>query len=165
MTREHGGRSRHWNDQGRRPRRSRVALNLVILGDGYQAGQIAQFAANVSSFIAKLQSEPPFGDVWTGINVYRIDVASTDSGAHDPATCGGTGATARTYFDASFCNNGIQRLLLVNNTTVHGVVNAEMPQAHMIMVLVNSPIYGGSGGEIAVVSLAPSAERRSRCTR
>ena len=183
--------------------------NLVILGDGYQAGQIAQFAANVSSFIAKLQSEPPFGDVWTGINVYRIDVASTDSGADDPvacggtglaartyfdatfcgdgvnqrlcnvnattafgyfatwrtdsgaddpAACGGTGATARTYFDASFCNNGIQRLLLVNNTTVHGVVNAEMPQAHMIMVLVNSPIYGGSGGEIAVVSLAPSAD-------
>jgi hypothetical protein len=132
--------------------------NLVILGDGYQAGQIAQFAANVSSFIAKLQSEPPFGDVWTGINVYRIDVASTDSGADDPTACGGTGATTRTYFDASFCNNGIQRLLLVNNTTVHDVVNAEMPQAHMIMVLVNSPIYGGSGGEIAVASLAPSAD-------
>ncbi len=76
--------------------------NLVILGDGYQTGQIAQFAANVASFIAKLQSEPPFGDVWTGINVYRIDIASTDSGADDPTACGGTGATARTYFDASF---------------------------------------------------------------
>src|SRR5262245_14971896 len=126
--------------------------NLVILGDGYQAGQIAQFAANVSSFVAKMQSEPPFGDMWAGINV-----ASTDSGADDPTACGGTGATPRTYFDASFCNNGIQRLLVVNNATVFDVVNEEMPQAHMIMVLVNSPIYGGSGGAVAVVSLAPSA--------
>jgi hypothetical protein len=131
--------------------------NLVILGDGYQVSQIAQFTSDVANFVNTIQSTEPFGEVWAGINVYRVDVASTDSGAADPTACGGTGATPRTYFDASFCNNGIQRLLEVNYTTVHQVVNEQMPQAHMIMVLVNSPIYGGSGGDVAVVSLAPSA--------
>jgi hypothetical protein len=131
--------------------------NLVILGDGYQSSQIAQFASDVTNFANTTQSTDPFGELWAAINVYRIDVASTDSGAADPVACGGTGATPHTYFDASFCNNGIRRLLEVNNATVHRVVNASLPQAHMIMVLVNSPVYGGSGGDIAVVSLAPSA--------
>jgi IgA Peptidase M64 len=131
--------------------------NMVILGDGYQSNQIAQFASDVTNFANTMQGTDPFGELWAGINVYRIDVASTDSGAADPVACGGTGATPHTYFDASFCNNGIQRLLEVNNATVHSVVNASLPQAHMIMVLVNSPVYGGSGGDVAVVSLAPSA--------
>jgi IgA Peptidase M64 len=131
--------------------------NLVILGDGYQTGQIAQFGTDVASFVSTLQSTPPFGGVWPGINVYRIDVASNDSGAADPVACGGTGAAPHTYFDASFCNGGIQRLLEVSDATVHTVVNANLPQAHMIMVLVNTPAYGGSGGNIATVSLAPSA--------
>jgi hypothetical protein len=131
--------------------------NLVILGDGYQDAEIPQFGTDTSNFITTMQSTPPFGNVWAGINVYRIDVASTGSGAADPAACGGTGASPHTYFDASFCNNGIQRLLEVNTTTVHTVVNANLPQALMIMVLVNTPIYGGSGGDIATVSLAPSA--------
>ncbi|MDB5071284.1 MAG: hypothetical protein JWM87_2395 [Candidatus Eremiobacteraeota bacterium] len=131
--------------------------NLVILGDGYQVAQIAQFASDVTNFVNTLQATPPFGGLWTGINVYRIDVSSTDSGARDPVACGGTGAAPRTYFDASFCNNGIRRLLEVTNATVHTVVNANMPQANMIMVLVNTPVYGGSGGDVATVSLAPSA--------
>ena len=51
------------------------------------------------------------------INVFRVNVSSTDSGADDPVSGGGTGATARTYFDSSFGGNGIRRLLVCNNTT------------------------------------------------
>jgi IgA Peptidase M64. len=40
---------------------------------------------------------------------------------------------------------------------VHQVVNAQMPQAHLILVMVNSTVYGGSGGGIAVFSLASGA--------
>jgi hypothetical protein len=131
--------------------------NMVLLGDGYQKGEIAQFGSDVSKFVNTMKGTVPFGDLWKGINVFRIDVSSTDSGAGDPAACGGTGAAPHTYFDASFCTNGIRRLLVVNNTTVHKVVNAKMPQAHMILVLVNSTVYGGSGGPVATVSRDPSA--------
>jgi hypothetical protein len=77
--------------------------NLVILGDGYRAGELAQFHTDASTFVDKMKATVPYGDLWRGINVYRIDVVSTDSGARDPKVCGGTGATPRTYFDASFC--------------------------------------------------------------
>lgn len=132
--------------------------NLVILGDGYQVSEIAKFGTDVQALVQKVQATPPFGELWDAINVYRIDVSSTDSGAADPVACDGTGAEPRTYFDASFCNNGIRRLLTVNNLTVHTVVNARIPQAHMIMVLVNSQVHGGSGGDIATASLAAGSD-------
>jgi IgA peptidase M64 len=131
--------------------------NLVIMGDGYQPGQLAQYAADAQQLVATLVVTPPFDSLRAAINVYRVDVTSTNSGADDPVACGGSGATANTYFDASFCTNGIRRLLVANTGTAFAVANAQVPQWHMIMVIVNSTVYGGSGGSIAVYSLAPGA--------
>jgi hypothetical protein len=139
--------------------------NLVLVGDGYRADQMAQYETDAQNFVDTLFATSPFSRTLAecgprlsrAINVYRVDVTSTDSGADDPAACGGTGAAPATFFDAAFCNGGIRRLLIVNTATVLGVVNAQVPQWHMIMVLVNSPIYGGSGGAMAVFSMAPEA--------
>ncbi len=130
---------------------------MVLVAEGYQAGQLDQFHTGAESFMESLFSTPPFHLLRAAVNAYRIDVSSTDSGADDPAACGGTGATARTFFDASFCNNGIRRLLEVNTTAVVDVVNAHVAQWNMIIVLVNSPVYGGSGGPVAVYSMASGA--------
>src|SRR5690242_18030817 len=140
---DHGAASQKWN--------------LVILSEGYKAAELSKFHTDCANFVATMFATPPFDELWCGINVFRIDVSSTDSGAKDPTACGGTGANPKTYFDASFCNNGIQRLLEVNTSTVHAVVNAQLPQAHMIMVIVNSTVYGGSGGDVATFSLASGA--------
>ncbi len=134
-----------------------VLWNLALLGDGYQAGQMAQYAADVQSFVDALLATPPFDVMQAAINVFRVDVTSTDSGADDPAACGGTGATADTYFDASFCNANIQRLLLVNTTTVLDTLATEVPQWTAALVVVNSTVYGGAGGTIGTFSLAPGA--------
>jgi hypothetical protein len=131
--------------------------NLVILSEGYRQDQLTQFHSDVQNFLSRMYQTPPYDELWCAINVYRIDVTSTDSGAADPTTCGGTGAAPHTYFDATFCSNGIRRLLTVNDGTVNNVVNQLMPQASMIMVIVNSTIYGGSGGSVATFSLDPSA--------
>jgi hypothetical protein len=42
-----------------------------------------------------------------------------------------------------------KRLLLVNTTTAINVATAQVPQWHMIMAMVNTPIYGGGGGAVA----------------
>ena len=131
--------------------------NVVVMGDGYQASQLPQFAGDAQTFATALLSTPPFDSLRTAINVFRVDVASTDSGADDPAACGGTGATARTYFDASFCTAGIRRLLVVNNGTALSVAAAQVPAFHVVMVIVNSTVYGGSGGQVGVFSLAAGA--------
>ena len=86
-----------------------------------------------------------------------MNVTSTDSGADDPTSGGGTGATARTYFDATFGGNGIRRLLLCNNTTALQVAAAQIPEFTTVLVVVNSTIYGGSGGSIGTYSLAGGA--------
>ncbi len=134
-----------------------VRWNLVLMGDGFRASELPTFHADVSGFIARLQSNDPFSTVWSAINIYRIDVRSTDSGARDPIACGGTGATPKTYFDASFCNGNIRRLLTVNNNTALTTASAEVPEVHMAMVIVNSSEYGGSGGAVAVFSRDPQA--------
>jgi hypothetical protein len=133
--------------------------NLVILGDGYQPAELATYATDAQNFVDCLKTTPPFDTLWPAINVHRVDVSSTDSGADDPAACRGSGATAKTYFDAKFCGDGrTRRLLTVNNTSARTVATAQVPQMHMTIVIVNSTIYGGSGGDIAVFSKADNAE-------
>jgi hypothetical protein len=132
--------------------------DLVIMGDGYQAHQLAQYGADVQQFVDIIFRTRPFDRLRPAINVHRVDVASTDSGADDPTACGGSGMMARTYFDATFCNNGVRRLLVANATTALNTANAQMPQWNVALVLVNSTVYGGSGGAVATLSLAPRAE-------
>jgi hypothetical protein len=141
---DHGPASQRWN--------------LVIMGDGYQASQLGQFAADAQRFVDTLVATPPFDGLHLALNVFRVDVTSTDSGADDPVSCGGTGILARTYFDASFCSRpNIQRALAVNNATALAVATAQVPQFHMAMVIVNSTVYGGTGGAVATFSLASGA--------
>ena len=73
--------------------------------------------------INHLKNTRPLDELWNAINIYRVDVVSTDSGADDPVACGGTGAAPATYFDGSFCDGGIRRALDVNSTTAITVAN------------------------------------------
>src|SRR4051812_9254920 len=126
---------------------------MVILAEGYQASELNKFHDDAQRFVDRLYATAPFNDLWCAVNVYRVDVASTDSGADDPATCGdgttGSGAAPATYFDASFCRNNTRRLLAGNQGTALSVSQAQVPEVHVTMVLVNSPLYGGAGGGVA----------------
>jgi hypothetical protein len=140
-----------------------LRYNIVILGDGYQASEMAKYQADVQTFIDTFRATAPYNELWCGINFYRVDVVSTDSGVVDPATCGdgstGSGAAPSTYFSSSFCNSGIRRLLECDTTSALSVAQAQVPQVHMTMVIVNTNEYGGSGGPLAVFSTnASSAE-------
>jgi hypothetical protein len=134
-----------------------LRFNIAILSEGYQQGQLGQFANHAMDFVTQLSRTTPFHLLMNSINVFRVDVSSTDSGADDPRTVNcpeGTGTTARTYFDATFCGGGaIRRLLTVNETLALQVADSQVPQHRLVVVIVNSPNYGGSGGPVAVYSL------------
>jgi hypothetical protein len=133
--------------------------NVVILGDGFQSAELGAYATAAQNFAQTLSVTAPFDKLWSAVNVHRVDVASTESGAADPVACGGTGAVPHTYFDATFCGGGsIRRLLTVNSTTAISVATAQVPAVSMTFVVVNSTVYGGSGGPVAVFSLAPNAQ-------
>jgi IgA Peptidase M64 len=137
--------------------------DLVIVGDGYQASELAQYHTDVENFLTRFRATPPFDELFSGINVHRVDVVSTDSGADDPADCPepgvppGTGATPRTYFDATFCSVGpggvrLACLLTIDSTSAKSVASAQVPLRNQVLCLVNSSKYGGSGGDVATCS-------------
>lgn len=128
-------------------------FNLVLISDGYQNSQISKFANDTQSFIDALFAVTPFSEMKRRFNIYRVDVTSTDSGADDPTACGGTGRTADTYFDSSFCHDGVRRALECDVDSVRSVVTSMVPNWAQILVLVNSDVYGGTGGRIAVSSV------------
>ena len=139
-----------------------LRYNVVVLGDGYRAVEMAKFHADSQAFVDALRQTAPYDALWCGINVHRIDVVSTDSGADDPVGCGdgsaGSGAVARTYFDATFCsNNAIRRLLSCDSASARNVAHAHVPATHVVIVVVNAAQYGGSGGDVATFSTAPGA--------
>jgi hypothetical protein len=133
------------------------AFNIVLLAEGFTSAQQTAFNNACDDFVKALQATPPYDELAPAINVIRVNVASTDSGAGDPASAGGTGATARTYFDATFGANGIRRLLVCNATTALQVAAAQVPQFTVAIVVVNSTVYGGSGGSVGTYSLAGGA--------
>lgn len=133
------------------------AFNVVLLADGFRASEQNTFDQTCMAFVESFRGTPPFNHLGPAINVFRVNVSSTDSGADDPVSGGGTGATARTYFDSSFGGNGIRRLLVCNATTVLQVAAAQVPEFSVALLVVNSSIYGGSGGSVGTFSLASSA--------
>jgi IgA Peptidase M64/von Willebrand factor type A domain len=144
---DHGADSARWN--------------LVIIGDGYQASELASYHTHVQNFITDLRATPPFDELFCGINVHRVDVVSTDSGADDPACAGGTAVTAATYFDATFCTpfagSPLDRLLSVDTELALSVAGAQVPLRHQVLCIVNSTKYGGSGGTVATCSVNAQA--------
>ncbi len=133
------------------------AFNVVLLAEGFTAAEQPAFDTQAAAFVTAFVATAPFDELRSVINVFRVNVTSTDSGADDPAAAGGTGATARTYFDATFGGNGIRRLLLANATTALQVAAAQVPEFTVVLVVVNSTVYGGSGGSIGTYSLAGGA--------
>ena len=129
-------------------------FNLVLVAEGYRENELGTFAKDADHFVSGLFATQPFNRHKCAINVYRLDVASTQSGANDPMFCGGKGAIPATYFDATFCTNGVRRSLTCNDALVLDVVSAYVPQYHSAQVIINSPIYGGSGGPVGASSTA-----------
>src|SRR5262245_8543821 len=133
------------------------AFNVVLLAEGFTSAQQNDFNNACTAFVNAFTGTPPFDELSPAINVFRVNVSSTDSGADDPAAAGGTGATVRTYFDATFGGNNIRRLLVCNTTTALQVAAAQIPEFTVALVVVNSTIYGGSGGGVGTYSLASGA--------
>ncbi len=140
---------------GTAPRRT--GFNVVLLAEGFQHTEQPVFNTTAQDFVDVLTTTPPLTDLLATINVFRVNVASADSGADDPTTAGGTGATARTYFDASFGGAGMRRLLVCNQATVLTVAAVQVPEFTVCLLIVNSLVYGGSGGAVGTYSLAPGA--------
>jgi IgA peptidase M64/S-layer family protein len=133
-------------------------VDIVVVGDGYTAGQIAQYRLDVQNFFAGVFAQEPYKEYQRYFNVHRIDVISMQSGADHPDRT--PQVFVNTAFDATYNCGNIQRLICVNSTKVFNVVNSSTPSTayrDVVVVIVNDPEYGGSGGGVSVASVHEAA--------
>ena len=147
-------------------------INLVILSDGYQDTEITKFESDATSFMNDMFSQSPFIEYVDYFNVYIIKVPSNESGADHPGTATDVSepaspiTTVDNYFNATFDSFGFHRLLFyeidgnyANNTQakINSVLADNFPEYDQAIILVNSDVYGGSGGEFPMSSTGTSA--------
>ncbi len=135
--------------------------NLVILAEGFTAAQQDAYHVAAEALVNKLFATQPFRRMWCAINVHRVDVRSDETGTDDPAACPdipGTGATARTYFDTSFCKQSTSRLIYGDEALAVATATTAVPQVATTVVIINTTKYGGAGGnDVAWYTLEPTA--------
>jgi hypothetical protein len=142
-------------------------INLVYLSEGYTSAQLPQFLVDATNTMNKLMAIPPWNSYTNYFNVFAISVASAQSGSdhYSPTT-----NLVNTYFNSAFDSFGLQRLLTIppndhdgtyadGSGKVDALLTQLMPEADVACLIVNDPVYGGSGGQYLLASLnSASAE-------
>ncbi len=135
-------------------------VDITIVAEGYTQAERAKFIADANSFLANFlgsdnaRLNAPFSTYTGFFNANALFFASAQSGTDQP----NNGIAVNTYFNAS--QHGSDGRLLYGDTgSVEIEVQRALPaNAHeLIIVLVNTPLYGGAGGSIAWASAGNSA--------
>ncbi len=103
--------------------------DFVLVGDGYGAAGQSQFIADAQRFSGALLALEPYRTFAQRINVWAVPTSGL-SCAHG-------------------CS-GIDRLICCDDGAAQAAARSAVPSAESVLVLVNSSVYGGSGGSIAV---------------
>lgn len=134
---------------------SKNRVDIVFVAEGYTAAERAKFLADAQKFLdnmlgdANAKLNAPFSSYKNLFNANAIFVASAQSGTDQP----NQSISVNTYFDATQ-HGSDGRLLYGDFSKVNTVVNdAVASNAHeLVIVLVNTALYGGAGGSIAWAS-------------
>jgi len=153
-------------------------VNLVILGDGYTQAQLLDFEEDAKRFTDYFFQTEPFRQYSNYFNVFAIKTPSLESGAVHACTAsdcvhGNTDlsqyparfnkftkkypvpiASPNTIFGSSFDNGGLHRLVVPQKyQIIEQVLKEHIPNYTQVVILVNSPFYGGSGGKYATATV------------
>lgn len=116
-------------------------VDIVVVGDGYQAGQQALFHANADYAVSTMFSQEPFLTYAPLFAVHQIEVVSLDSGVDNDPT---QGISRNTAMDMYYWCSGIQRLICISVSKAYQFA-AAAPDVDQILALANSSTYGGAG--------------------
>ena len=91
------------------------AFNVVLLAEGFTSPQQNDFNVACSAFVTALTATDRSAKSLMALNVFRVNVASNESGADDPVVRWRHRRLRNTYFDARFGANGLRRLLVCDD--------------------------------------------------
>ncbi|MFF3439533.1 M64 family metallopeptidase [Streptosporangium sp. NPDC002721] len=132
-------------------------FNLIIMGDGYTAGEQAAFAADTDRQLNVMWSIEPYRSYRNYFNVYRVDIVSGESGIScDPGLASGRKNTPLSMGFWGGCNPAsVQRLITMSNSAANSYANLVPGTSganRQVLALANSGTYGGAGGAYATSS-------------
>jgi hypothetical protein len=140
-------------------------INLVVLSEGYTASQLGQFLIDARGAVSNLLATLPYREYSNYFNAFAISVPSAQSGSdhHTP-----TVTLVNTYFNSTYDSYGTQRLITIppndwdstyadGQGKVDALLQSLMPEYDLVILLVNDPQYGGSGGTTLISSLNSSS--------
>ncbi len=131
-------------------------INVVFFSEGYTAGQVSQYLTDATGCLNTLMNTAPFNSYGGYFNAFAVSVASNESGSDHPSRS----VYRDTYFNSTYDSQGIARLITIDgtgSTRMYQLLQNLMPEYDLIVMLVNDPEYGGSGGSIAIASVHPSS--------
>jgi hypothetical protein len=137
-------------------------INVVILGDGFTQQELPKFATEAKNFADFFLGYNPYVHYRNYFNFFAIRTPSVESGVTNPGTAPDAYkdqpvGTKNTFFGASF-GSSIHRLVTISKYDVlNGLLANQFPMYDLVVVLVNTPFYGGSGGSISVHTLHTQA--------
>jgi len=120
-------------------------IDLVFLGDGYTVDETALYSNNVQTYSNFMfNSISPYNEYSSYFNVYKIKVISQESGSDHPEW--DPPVYRNTALGSYYGCEGIDRLICADDDSVYAAAQS-IPWYDEIVVLVNDPTYGGSGGD------------------
>lgn len=151
-------------------------VDMLVMGDGYRSAEATKFTTDATNLVNQFFSITPYAEYRNFVNVSLLFTPSAESEADhppyesscgpgdDPTCCSDSkmqadsrkGQFVSTVFNGRYCAFQIHRLAVVDNSLVY-MAAASVPDWDVILVLLNDPTYGGSGGAIPVSSTHPQA--------
>lgn len=138
-------------------------INVVILGDGFTQSELPAFAQAAKNFVAFFSNYPPYDAYRNYFNFFAIPTPSNESGATNLGAAPDRYPsqpieTKDTYYGSSFGTSNIHRLVAINKRQAFtNVMATNFPSYDLAIMIVNSPWYGGSGGNPATFTLQTQA--------
>jgi len=127
-------------------------LNVVIFSEGYTSQELPQYLADANTMSNKLFDTQPFKEYKSYFNAFAILVASYESGSDHPSR----NFFRDTFFNSTYDSFDIQRLITISSGglwRVDSLLQLLMPEYDIVIMIVNDPEYGGSGGFPAITSI------------
>ena len=117
-----------------------TSLDIVFIAEGYTRGEMEKFRSDVRRMADILFLEAPFDKYQDRINIWAVEAPSQESGTDVP----GEGIYVNTALSASYYTFDVDRYLTTQDIRRVNDFAAAAPH-DQIIVLINSPRYGGGG--------------------
>jgi hypothetical protein len=125
-------------------------IDLVLVGDGYTAEEDAVQEADLTAAVDHLFANAPYADYEDFFNVTLLKTVSAVSGA------GSDGAPIGTFYQCYLGCFDIAWLPCCDGPVMQ-TVNEQVPAADVVMVVMNTAEYGGSGGQYAIITTSDAS--------